>query len=156
LADRIGVMNRGQLVQTGSPEEIYQRPGSRWIAGFIGDVNLIEGTLAKARTSIDSRYGNLRVGRQSGGTIGDTVCLVLRPEKISIATRRPPAAHNALSGIVSDIGFLGDRSVFQVRLEGGASMTVTAPNISGATAKFARGDKVWLSWPVSAGLVVRR
>ncbi len=156
VADRIGVMNYGQLVQIGPPEEIYQRPGSRWVAGFIGDVNLIEGTLVKPGTSIDSVYGRLRIGKQSDGKIGDTVWLVLRPEKISIATKRPPAAHNALPGAIADIGFLGDRSVFHIRLEGGASMTVTAPNAGGATAKLAPDDKVWLSWPVSASQVVRR
>ncbi|MGI8524818.1 MAG: ABC transporter ATP-binding protein [Pseudolabrys sp.] len=156
LAARIGVMNHGQLVQVGAPSEIYQQPVSRWVAGFIGDANLIEGALGKSRTSIDSAYGKLRIAKPTDGKPGDTVWLVLRPEKISIAARRPAAGTNALRGIIADIGFLGGISLFRVRLEGGAAMTVSAPNTGGATSQLSFGDKVWLSWPASAGLIVRR
>ena len=96
MADRIGVMDRGQLAQVATPSEIYEQPNSRWVADFIGDVNLIEGRVAVAGSEmvIDSPLGGrLRVAQNLDVTAGATVWVALRPEKMLISPN-PPAAKN--------------------------------------------------------------
>src|SRR6266852_2533119 len=94
VADRIGVMDHGRLVQVATPPELYEQPSSRWVADFIGDVNLIEGKVtdaSPAATMVASAgAGRLRVTSSSDGNLGDTVWVALRPEKVRIA-REPPA-----------------------------------------------------------------
>src|SRR5216683_6457819 len=113
VADRIGVMDHGRLVQVATPPELYEQPSSRWVADFIGDVNLIEGKVADASpaatTIASAGAGRLRVASSSDAKPGDTVWVALRPEKVRIA-REPPAmaAENCVAGEVRDIGYLGD------------------------------------------------
>jgi putrescine transport system ATP-binding protein len=156
VADRIGVMNCGTLVQVGSPAEVYEQPVSRWVAGFIGDVNLIEGTVAASRKALDTTQGRLRIANAAGAIAGETVWLALRPEKISLALKRPAAGRqNVLAGFVTDVGFLGDMSVYHLRLDGGAAMTAAVPNATRVQSRIAGGDKVWVSWPSDAAVVLR-
>src|SRR3989442_4196912 len=106
----MGVMKRGNLIQVGTPPEIYEQPNSRWVADFIGDVNLIEGRVLAAQgegTLIASaRAGRLRASQAAGAKPGDTVWLALRPEKVRVSPNQPPPAHgNSVAGPVSGIGF---------------------------------------------------
>src|SRR5262249_41975809 len=94
VADRIGVMDHARLVQVATPAEIYEQPNSRWVADFIGEVNLLEGRVTEAGAQgivIESAgAGRLRAAAPAQVKPGDTVCVALRPEKIRIA-REPPA-----------------------------------------------------------------
>jgi putrescine transport system ATP-binding protein len=153
LADRIAVMNAGTLAQVGSPAEIYERPNSRWVADFIGDVSLIEGRFS-APGLLQSVVGQLRAV-QNGAGLGETVWLALRPEKISLARERPGEGLNALAGTVAEIGYRGDRSLYKVRLADRSLMQVAVPN-TGPRAVAAAGEVVWLSWAPEAGIVVTR
>src|SRR3954451_19762427 len=96
LADRIAVMNAGKLAQVAGPVEIYERPKSRWVADFIGDVSLIEGRVAEGG-SVDTSVGTLKAAH-TGPASGATVWLALRPEKIGLSRERPAGASNAVSG----------------------------------------------------------
>src|SRR6185312_5058770 len=101
LADRIGVMNHGNLVQVGAPAEIYERPNSRWVADFVGDVNLIEGRVSGDGRALDTANGALRLAgpaSPAGAAPGKTVWLALRPEKIRIGLDRPSGNDNVLAG----------------------------------------------------------
>ncbi|MBV9348549.1 MAG: ABC transporter ATP-binding protein [Pseudolabrys sp.] len=152
VADRIAVMNRGRLEQVGSPAEIYERPKSRWVAGFIGDINLLEGKVGKGGTTLDTVHGAIRV--TNAGSAGTTAWLALRPEKIALAMKKPRSGRNAVPGVVTEIGYLGDISLCKVRLANGAVMQVSMPN-SGAELPSA-GAKVWLVWPATAGVVLKQ
>ena len=162
VADRIGVMNAGHLAQVATPAEIYEQPGSRWIADFIGDVNLIEGWLVATGadgTAIESAAGGrLRVAQAVDAAAGANLWVALRPEKVQIAAQAPAASgENCFAGRVLDVGYLGDVSVYKVRLDNGLSMKATVANRTRLIARPIGGDdRVWLSWPPEAGVVLTR
>jgi len=160
VAHRIGVMHQGRLVQVATPSEIYEQPSSRWVAEFIGDVNLIEGRVASSsvQETLVAALGDKRIRLSSGSAAasGATVWVALRPEKIRIAAERPAdTTENCVSGKVVDIGYLGDVSTYKARLADGTVMKATVAN---ATRLIERpigwDDEVWLSWPPGAGVVL--
>jgi putrescine transport system ATP-binding protein len=154
VADRIAVMNHGQLIQVGKPAEIYERPNSRWIADFIGEVTMIKGRISAAG-AVDSALGQLRIADSGSAKADDTVWLALRPEKIGISAARPPSGLNAVAGTVFEIGYRGDMSVYKVRLADRSLMKVALANVSArGQAPFAVDDLVWLSWPPDAAIVL--
>jgi putrescine transport system ATP-binding protein len=160
VADRIAVMDRGQVVQVATPAEIYERPRSRFIADFIGDVNLFEGRLGI------SPAGNKRMEMADGSRIaissaeaaaGELAWLAVRPERIRLAGERPVGGEdNIFAGEVIDIAYLGELSIYRVRLENGlvvkASIASHTPHREGS---FSWHDRVWVSWPASAGIVLK-
>jgi putrescine transport system ATP-binding protein len=160
LADRIGVMNAGRLVQVAPPSEVYEQPATRWVAQFVGDMNMIEGKV------VSSGLGHTVVDDGAGGrflmalkdelSVGSGVCVALRPEKIQIETQ--PAkidGENGYGGKVIDIGYLGDVSVYRVKLDNGTEMKVTAANRARLVERpISWNDRVWLSWPPEAGVVL--
>lgn len=155
MADRIGVMDRGRVVQVAPPEEVYEQPSTRYVADFIGDVNLIEARVGKGKT-LDSDIGQIRTVR-AGGKAGDTVWLALRPEKMRISRERPAGADNCVEGTVHDIAYLGDLSVYRVRLAGGRELKVAEANQTRLVARpIGWDDKVFLSWAPNAGVVLTR
>jgi putrescine transport system ATP-binding protein len=158
VASRIGVMNQGRLIQVATPAEIYEQPNSRWVADFIGDVNLIEGKVVEAGavdTTIVSAIATLRAAAAAGVKAGDTVWIALRPEKIRIARDAPPPDSNRVAGEVWEIGYLGDLSVYKVRVGGGLVMKVAAANMTRLVERpVGVGDRVWLSWAADAGVVL--
>jgi putrescine transport system ATP-binding protein len=157
VADRIAVMNAGRLAQVAPPAEIYERPNSRWVADFLGDVTLIEGKLAPGGTLIDSALGQLKVAFDPGLAPGARVWLVLRPEKLRIGSERPAGDVNALAGTVSEIAYRGGMSLYKVRLADRSLMKVVLANTTpGGRAPFDVDDLVWLSWPAEATVVLTR
>ncbi len=161
LADRIGVMNGGQLAQVATPSDIYEQPNSRWVADFIGDVNLIEGQVissALGQTIIESVAGG-RVLVAHPGDAGASVTVALRPEKIQVdATAPSPASDgNCFAGQVMEVGYLGGVSVFKVKLDNGLDMKATLANRTRmAEQSIKAGDRVWLSFSPEAGVVLLR
>jgi len=162
VADRMGVMHRGRLVQVGTPAEIYEEPNSRWVADFIGDVNLLEGKVfasEQQRVVIDTPMcGRLLANSSAACKPGDTVCAALRPEKISTACEPPEASHeNCTAGDVAEVGYLGDLTLFKVRVQNGFIMKASAANVRRRTERpVAPGDRVWLSWLPEALVVLTR
>jgi putrescine transport system ATP-binding protein len=161
VADRIGVMDQGRLVQVATPPEIYERPNSRWVADFIGDVNLIEGRLVEAgesaSTIMSAHAGKLRAAA-TDARAGDTVWVAVRPEKVRISHEAPAAAAvNCVAGQVWDIGYLGDLSIYKVRLDNGFVMKAAAANMTRLIERpFGWEERVWLSWAPDAGVVLAR
>jgi putrescine transport system ATP-binding protein len=159
LADRIGVMDRGKLVQVATPPEIYEQPNSRWVAQFVGDVNLIEGKVVSNGADgvlIESAAGRIRV-RQGDGKPGDTVFVALRPEKLRLTREPPPGDENRIPGQVWDIGYLGDMSVYQVKSDGGPTLKASAANLTRLIERpITWDDRVWLSFAPDAGVVLTR
>ena len=162
VADRIGVMDHGRLVQVATPPEIYEQPNSRWVADFIGEVNLIEGRVAEAGASattvMSEHAGKLKAAPTGDARPGATVWVALRPEKVRIWHEQPAdAAANCVGGVVLDIGYLGDVSIYKMRLDTGFVMKAAAPNLARLIERpFSFGERVWLSWAGDAGVVLTR
>jgi putrescine transport system ATP-binding protein len=154
VADRIAVMNQGRLMQVATPTEIYERPNSRWVADFIGEVTILEGRTTVPGT-IDSALGPIAVASRDS-TSGETMWLALRPEKISMSGQRPAGESNAVAGTVFELGYRGEMSAYKVRLADGSLMKVSIANVNArGRPPFAEGDAVWLSWPPDAGIVLK-
>jgi putrescine transport system ATP-binding protein len=151
LSDRIAVMNAGKLAQVGAPAQIYEKPSSRWVADFIGDVSLIEGRFS-APGVMQSLVGELRA-RQNGAGLGETVWLALRPEKLALARARPAGEVNALAGTVAEVGYRGDRSIYKVRLADRSMVRIALPNAR-SRAEFDSDDVVWVHWHPDAAVVL--
>jgi putrescine transport system ATP-binding protein len=160
LADRIAVMDHGRIVQLATPAEIYEQPRSRFVAEFIGDVNLIEGGLAaieQDRVVIESAAGRLLAAESGEARPGQQVSLAVRPEKLRISLDRPADAVNCVTGQVVDIGYLGDVSTYHVKLRTGLVLKAAAANLSRLVARpIGWDDQVWLSWVPEAGIVLTR
>ena len=159
VADRIAVMDRGKLMQVATPSEIYERPNSRWVADFIGDVNLIEGTAETVDTSTIVVAG--AEGQRFRFTVnpdirpGMKVWFALRPEKLSIATVQPDARENCVGGAVSDIAYRGNAMIYRVRTAFGADLKVSVTSKQRLIdLPISKGDKVWLTWTPDAGVVL--
>src|SRR6202142_1543799 len=162
LASRIGVMNHGEIVQAGTPSEIYEFPNSKFVADFIGSVNMFEGKL------IDDEPDYVRIGSaELGGTIyvshgisappEATVWAALRPEKIFMSISAPEGgADNVVRGNVQDIAYLGDLSIYLVKLATGKVVRVTQPNTSRHAEAIGWDQQVYLSWDATSPVVVTR
>ena len=160
VADRIAVMDHGRIAQVGVPAEIYEQPNSRWVAEFVGDVNLIEGRVTTVYPSfvLLERDGlRLRVAATAVVSPGTTAWAALRPEKISIAHEASDSAENGAAGIVTDIGYLGTVSRYKVRLDCGLVVEAAMMNASRrASQTIGVNDRVWLSWTPEAGVLLTR
>jgi putrescine transport system ATP-binding protein len=152
VADRIALMSEGRLIQVGAPAEIYERPQSRWVADFVGQVTLIEGRLEQGGV-LTTALGQLQAA--ASGQAADKVWLALRPEKLHLSAQRPaPDDRNALAGTVFEIGYRGDVSLYKVRMADRSLVKVALAN-AGGRPPFAIDDLVWVSWPPDAGIVLR-
>ena len=157
VADRIAVMDRGRLMQVAPPAAIYEQPNSRWVADFIGDVNVFEGRVGADGLSVEgTAAGHLRVAAKADAAPGTTVWVAVRPEKVRI-TREPPlpGADNCVAGKIVDIGYLGDFSIYKLRLRDGAVIKAALANVGGrAERALTLGEEVWLIWPPESGMLL--
>ncbi|MFG1707699.1 ABC transporter ATP-binding protein [Nonomuraea sp. M3C6] len=147
MSDRIAVMNDGLVEQLAGPREIYERPATAFVAGFIGTSNLLAG----AATGGELKIGGGRV--LVPGYDGD-VSVTVRPEKITIGTDEPGAGLSAVRGTVAEVVYLGTYNSYAVSLADGAEVTVFQQNAHDATATAERGDSVWLSWQAQHSYVI--
>jgi len=158
VASRIGVMDQGRLVQVGPAPEIYEQPKSRWVADFVGEVNLFEGRLGDDRRSVeDTAAGTLRTAVKPDATPGAAVGVAVRPEKIRVGREPPlPAPENSMAGKVVEVGYLGDISVYRVRIGEGLIIKAVLANVGGGGGYrvAAVDDDVWLSFPADAAIVL--
>jgi len=166
VSDRIAVMDKGIIMQVATPAEIYEAPSSRYVADFIGDINILEGTVTKSGAGlgapgaihIDSDGIAVTVEQECQAVPGDKVAFAVRPEKVRISLEQPvDTSVNAVYGEVWDIGYLGDFSVFLVRTADGRIVRAAQANVSRLVDRpITFGDMVWLTWSADAGLVLTR
>jgi putrescine transport system ATP-binding protein len=138
VADRIGVMDAGRLDQVATPRELYEAPGSRWIAEFVGDINMFEGQVVSqggGRLMIATRQaGTVAVAGSSPPIAKTIVSVAIRPEKVKLSRRGPATdavnAHsiNRLEGVVTDVGYLGGLTTYKVKLDSGAVLRSSMAN----------------------------
>jgi putrescine transport system ATP-binding protein len=162
VSDRIAVMDKGIIVQVATPAEIYEAPNSRYVADFIGDINIFdakvtgnEGGLVK----LDSSGLMVAVEQPDcPAAAGNAVAFAIRPEKVRISPDAPAdTGFNCAKGEVLDIGYLGDFSLFLVKMPDGRIMRAAQANVSRLVDRpITFGDVVWLTWPADAGIVLTR
>jgi putrescine transport system ATP-binding protein len=162
LASRIAVMDRGRVVQVGTPSEIYEFPQSRFVADFVGTTNLFEGTVTECApglitVSCEEAGCALTVDDVGRFTAGQRVWVALRPEKIRL-TKQPVSGErvNQLRGMVWELGYLGNRSTYQIKTLSGKLVTVFAQN-ERRTSEWTIdwSDEVYVSWDASAALLLQ-
>lgn len=155
LACRIGVMDAGRIVQTGTPQEIYEYPQNKFVADFIGSVNLFEGQIVEDEPDhvlIDSREaaGKIYIDHGISSAPGAKVWVAIRPEKIhleKIQAGAHPPTHNYIEGTIKGIAYMGNLSVYLVRLDNGKEIKVTMPNqVRSAEHAVEWEDRVGLTW----------
>lgn len=162
LASRIGVMNHGKIVQIGTPLDIYEYPQTKFVADFVGSVNLFEGQLVEdeadhVRIRSAELAALISIDHGISSAPGATVWVAIRPEKISIGRTTPSAAENVGRGTVKEVAYMGDMSIYIVELETGKLVRVTLPNIvRRAEDRFTVAESVYLSWHASSPVVVTR
>ncbi len=160
MADRIAIMDAGQIRQVGTPDEIYEQPNSRFTAEFIGSVNVFEGVLDEDEESyctirVEGIEAPLYVGHGITGYSEMPVVFAIRPEKVLIARERPADVRNCLQGVIEDIAYLGSHSVYHVRLPDGRRIQSTLVNsVRWANEAFTWDDRVWVYWGENSGVVL--
>ncbi|WP_428642714.1 ABC transporter ATP-binding protein [Roseibium sp.] len=158
MADRIGIMNRGQIAQMGPPRELYEQPNSMFIADFVGSLNKFHGSIVgqeDRRTIVRlSEDLVLRIETPFDHRVGDDVILTTRPEKLEIFPdncEAQPLTQNVVSGTVNFVGYLGDQTNYSVDVGGGIHVRVSEQNHHMSTkAAIASGDTVRVAWPARA------
>ena len=154
MSDRIAVMNEGKVLQIGSPEEIYERPNTRFVADFIGETNILEGTAEEinGEAIVVSLEGQAMIKAHCNVPIkkGQAVGVVIRPEKISLAST------GMVEGRVLETIYIGTDTRYIIRLKDNTSITVREQNLnSNQPNKYQRGDKVGLNWDPAHAQVLR-
>lgn len=166
MAHRLAVMSKGRVLQVGSPEEIYKHPVNRFVADFIGSVNLFEGTLRAeqgdgdgraSRVALDTVMGVIHAQQGAQAGPGQSLAVAVRPEKIEIAKRAPPGAvDNVFTGRVCEIAYLGSYNTFIVQAPSGQRVKITGANSARQDlSDIAWDDQVFFWWPAEAGVLLR-
>jgi spermidine/putrescine transport system ATP-binding protein len=162
MSDRLVVMNHGRIEQLGTPHELYERPATRFVAGFIGTSNILRGRVEREA----GRFGVIRFGpgdrvlvpRGPEVRVGEEVEIAVRPEKIALVANGGPAPgdHCALSGRVREVVYLGTSTTYYVVVDGGAEFTVFRQNAASTGEAGREGQDVQLVWAPEHSYVLGR
>ncbi|MBE0693369.1 MAG: ABC transporter ATP-binding protein [Aquamicrobium sp.] len=161
MADRIAIMDKGKVMQVATPAEVYEAPASRFVADFVGNVNILEGTVSErsgdTATITGASGAQIRVQNAGDAVAGNDVAFAIRPEKIKVSSKRPETVANAMEGTIWDIAYLGDMTIYHVRLGDGQVVTASALNSSRTVEDpLSWEDKAWISFAPDAGIVLTR
>jgi spermidine/putrescine ABC transporter ATP-binding subunit len=170
IASRIAVMNKGSIAQLGTPSDLYEFPASRFVADFIGSVNMFEGTLIDDKPDEatvacpELEPHRVHVPHSVSGQETSAVWVAIRPEKMTLhkdADKPPevpecPEAHNVARGEIKEVSYLGDISIYHVMLDNGRLIRISRPNRSRWDQDdFSWGERVWVSWGGSSPVVLQ-
>jgi putrescine transport system ATP-binding protein len=161
LSSRIAVMNEGRFEQVGTPKQVYEYPNSRFVADFIGTINMFDAVVESCGD------GKLVARSPAAGKlltafcdeplpVGSQVCIAIRPEKIFISKGEPEGLENMqLKGVVYDLGYFGNLSLYRIRLESGKIVQVSAQNRRRSAERFLEwDDEVYISWQAQSAVVL--
>lgn len=162
LSTRIAVMNAGQIVQTGTPSEVYEYPNARFVANFLGSVNVFEGVITLDQAdqckldSSDDLGAEIFIPHGVTGTLGMTKWVAIRPEKLVLSREAPKDPHNCAKGMITDIAYLGDCSIYRIKLANtGKIVKATQTNVKRWSAdEMTWDEEVWISWSADNAVVL--
>jgi putrescine transport system ATP-binding protein len=159
MASRIAVMSKGRVLQVGTPEEVYEHPASRFVADFIGNVNLFNGRLSvdeSDRCAAVTGIGEIHVGHGVSGTLNMPVAIAVRPEKMEISKVKPAVDKNLFTGKVKEIAYFGSYNTYIVIASDGTQVRITEANTSRQNvSNITWEDTVFFWWSDVAGIVLR-
>lgn len=161
LSSRIAVMEKGRFLQVGKPKEIYEFPCNRFVADFIGTINTFDGVVTAIgddTISIKSEEAGctLMALGQHDIAVDQAACIAVRPEKIFISREQPEDTSDVcMKGVVDDLGYLGNLSLYRVRLESGKVILVSQQNRRRSAERFVEWeDEIWVSWRPRSSIVL--
>ncbi|TXH24046.1 MAG: ABC transporter ATP-binding protein, partial [Elusimicrobia bacterium] len=171
MAGRIAVINKGEVAQLASPSDLYEYPANRFVADFVGSVNLFEGKLTldePDRAAVDCPgVGKIYLNHGVTGPHGADVWVAIRPEKIYLhvpgegkavraAGQDAPEGHNFARGQIKGMSYLGDITLFEIKLDSGEMIRVSRPNLSRHDQEdFTWGDRVSMHWRADSPVVLQ-
>lgn len=160
MSTRMGIMKEGRILQVGGPTEIYEYPNSKYVANFIGSVNIFDGLIVEERSDyviVKSTMleANLHISHSSSVPMGAQISVAIRPEKVMLTMDEPSNKYNWARGVVEDIAYLGDVSIYYVRLSSGMLVLATVANrVRAAERPIQWDDNVFLYWNPESGIVL--
>jgi putrescine transport system ATP-binding protein len=159
MCSRIAIMSEGRFMQIGAPAEMYETPANRFVADFIGNVNLMDGTLdvdAADHCVIGCADVKHYVGHGITGNESQAVTVALRPEKINLHKQQPSdTAHNAVAGEIKELSYFGSFTVYHLKLASGSVLKVSQANTQRhRDDELTWGDRAWASWTPSSQVVL--
>ena len=161
MADRIAVMSHGKVIQVATPAEIYEAPNSRFVADFIGDVNILDGKVSangNGKIELAANDGfTIRTAAGAAPAPGSAAGFAIRPDKMKVSRAAPAdASVNAAPGEIWDIGYLGDMTVFHIKLDSGKVVKASMLNAQREVENpISYDEKVWVSFGETAGVVLK-
>ncbi len=156
LSTRIGVMDAGKIVQVGEPREIYETPNSKYVADFIGSVNIFDGKVDVAAPDlmrVNTPEGPIMCEPMAGLTAKQKLHIAVRPERMQLS-RTPIEAANTMQGMVTEVAYMGNLSVYRVQLAGGQCLKVTAANGLHEENPITWDEAVHIGWSAAASRVL--
>lgn len=160
MSTRLGIMRGGEILQVGTPKEIYEYPNSQYVATFIGNANVLNGVVTETHQDHsviqnDENNCTIYVSPASSAAVDSLVSISLRPEKILISKEPFDVDYNVLSGVVDEIAYWGDVSMYHIQLESKQIIQIMVPNLlRGANRPITWNDKVYLHWKPQNGVVL--
>ncbi|ALM82000.1 ABC transporter ATP-binding protein [Bordetella sp. N] len=160
MAHRLAVMTEGQIIQCGTPQDVYEFPNSRFVAGFIGTTNLFTGTIVvdePDHVAIESEElaRPLYVSHGVSEPLGMQVHVSIRPERVIVTRERPQAEHNWAHGMVTHMAWMGSYALYQIRLDSGVQIEATVPRrVLALSDAPAVGEEVYASWGADSATVL--
>ncbi|NBO41706.1 MAG: ABC transporter ATP-binding protein [Betaproteobacteria bacterium] len=157
MADRIAVMSEGRFLQVGSPGEVYEYPNCRFVAGFVGNVNLLDGEIAQDEVDeavVHSAVCRFHVGHGISGHLGMPVTVALRPEKIQLSLQDPNQAYNAVACKVDSLSYFGSYTSYQLKMVNGDSLQAWITNTDRHHENIEIGQQLWAHWQDNAMVVL--
>jgi len=167
LSTRLAVMDQGRFVQTGTPTQVYESPKNRFVADFFGTINLFDATVISCQPNEDSASYNIKAKLDKTGTMvkavtesllspASAITIGVRPEKIRISHQRPEGDNLTIAkGVVEDLAYYGNRSIYRVRSESGRVIQVSAQNYQRSEQlSLEWDDQAYLSWDASCNVVL--
>ena len=159
MANRIAVMSKGRVLQVGSPEDVYEHPRNRFVADFIGNVNLFNGHLSvdePDRCAATTGIGDIQVGHGVSGSLNMPLAIAVRPEKIEISKQRPDVGFNVFTGKVKEIAYFGSYNTYIVQATDGTKVKIMEANTSRQEmSDITWEDNVYFWWGDRSGIVLR-
>jgi len=159
MADRIAVMSDGRFLQVGAPSEVYEYPNCRFVADFIGNVNLIDGEIVvddAEKTVIQSDVCSFFVGHGISGHLGMQVTVALRPEKIHLSLENLANTHNSVACTVESLSYFGSYTSYHLKLANGALFQARVTNTDRHHENIEIGQELWAQWYDNAMVVLNR
>ena len=159
MADRLIVMEGGRMLQIGSPKALYNRPGTAFVATFLGETSSFRGVVESDREGVahvamdDGFQATFR--HREDVSVGDRVMVSIRPEAVTVTPERPDGGENVVAGNVDFVSYLGSHVVYMIRIDGGHALIRASEPIPSGEARFASGDRVFASWDVDHVVYVR-